>query len=232
MHHSGKRVEWEAGREWLAARKLICFTSGLTPFQFLNNLVNAGILYPPSVEQSGSWIGQHRRLGAFDGLARIGFKVDCRPVHWAEASFKTFYAHLDRYLSPEDKEMLVFDTVFTEHLLCKVARYSKAFCEGDKITLDSLGRQAILQEASMPWISGENLEDATGKLFPIPLHTDKESLKRIVEQAISVSTESQCLGRISSLTPNKGIVTGASPWSIIILIAPCTIITFPPSSPA
>ncbi|KAH7919988.1 hypothetical protein BV22DRAFT_995875, partial [Leucogyrophana mollusca] len=174
MHHSGKKVEWEAGREWLVARKLICFTLELAPFQFLNNLVNAGILYT------------HPQLGAFNGLAWINFKVDCWPVHWAEASFKTFYAHLNRYLSPEDKEMLVFDTVFMEHLLCKVARYSKAFCEGDKITLNSLGRQAILQEASMPWISGANLEDVTGKLFLIPLHTDKESLKRIVEQVISV----------------------------------------------
>jgi hypothetical protein len=92
----------------------------------------------------------------------------------------------------EDQELLMFGTIFLEHILCKVSRFAyllrktrrkhkKGPPRGDEdevLSLKRIGRQAA-QGAT--WVSGANVNDPTGKVLPIPVGCDKARLQASVE---------------------------------------------------
>ncbi|KAG1891669.1 uncharacterized protein F5891DRAFT_964263 [Suillus fuscotomentosus] len=170
------RLPWVQAKDWILQQKLHCFSSGLTPFQFCNNLVALGICNPPTAEEMGSWIGGNRRLGAFQGLKILGFNIDARGPKFGQTAFQSFHAHLEQHLHPSDKLDLTFSTIFSEHLLCKIFRYAGMFQKTDKTSLISLAENVSCSD----WRSGDNINDESGQLFPIPFGQNREVLDQLV----------------------------------------------------
>ncbi|KAG1807182.1 hypothetical protein EV424DRAFT_1329692 [Suillus variegatus] len=173
------RLPWVCARDWILQQKLRCFSSGLTPFQFCNNLVALGICDPPTPAEMGTWIAGNRRLGAFQGLKILGFNIDPRGPSFGQTAFQCFHSHLEQHLHPSDKLDLAFSTIFSEHLLCKIARFSGMFKKSKGTSLLSLAEN----ESCEGWRSGENINDKSGQLFPIPFAQDREVIDQLVASA-------------------------------------------------
>ncbi|KAG1840155.1 hypothetical protein F4604DRAFT_1500227, partial [Suillus subluteus] len=166
--YEGQKPKYGDIKRWLNTIKLTCFSSGLTPLQFCNNAVDLKICDPPGVEEMAAWVGENRHLGAGGGLQALGFQVDLRKS--LEAAFEVVYRHLEQHLHEEDKAVLRFSPIFVEHLLCKVARFSRQFEPKDG-TLSERGSTAMQNQAGS-WEKGANIGDRSGKLYPIPLAVD------------------------------------------------------------
>jgi hypothetical protein len=78
------KIEWHEAYSWITSRKLLCFQSGLTPFQFCNNLVQLQVCVSPAPSTISEWISKHPRLGATKGLASLGFEIlgSRKGHHW------------------------------------------------------------------------------------------------------------------------------------------------------
>jgi hypothetical protein len=177
--------------------KLNGFKRGLTNLQFANNLVCLGRCQPPTVGEIADWIFKNPKKGAFKGLVALGFNIVGRPAHWTKAAFQVVLDHLQATLSLEDRNLLVFGTIFLEHVLCKVSRFAylirktrrkrkqQSIDEGEEmidegLSLKRIGAQAA-QEMGSSWISGANLLDQTGKILPIPVKCDTSRLQASVQ---------------------------------------------------
>ncbi|KAG1734960.1 hypothetical protein EDD22DRAFT_757131, partial [Suillus occidentalis] len=168
--YEGQKPRYSDIKHWLNAIKLTCFSSGLTPLQFCNNAVDLKICDPPEVEEMAAWVGENRHLGAGSGLQALGFQANLRKG--VEAAFEVVYWHLERHLHEEDKALLQFSPIFVEHLLCKVARFSRQF-ESKDGTLSQRGSNAMQDQLEAgSWEKGANIQDITGRLYPIPLTVD------------------------------------------------------------
>ncbi|OBZ78486.1 hypothetical protein A0H81_01596 [Grifola frondosa] len=99
---------------------------------------------------------------------------------WIRAAFTVIYNHLDDNLNIADKETLNFGVIFVEHLLCKVTRYEYQ-CRSLKENFLTMSKKA--QEAQKEWMEGANVNDLTGKLFPIPLTTAAEKIKISIQRS-------------------------------------------------
>lgn len=177
--YEGQKPRYGDIKHWLNAIKLTCFSSGLTPLQFCNNAVDLKICDPPEVEEVAAWVGENRHLGAGNGLQALGFQADLRKG--VEAAFEVVYWHLEQHLHEEDKAVLRFSPIFVEHLLCKVARFSRQF-ESKDGTLSQRGSTAMRDQLEAGgWEKGANIQDKAGRLYPIPLTVDESVVTRVVE---------------------------------------------------
>ncbi|KAJ6598797.1 hypothetical protein B0H10DRAFT_1647885, partial [Mycena sp. CBHHK59/15] len=99
------------------------FGSGLGALQFANNIVLCGIAQAPSPATMAQWIAGNRTYGAFAGLRVLGFRLHNASASAVRAAFFCFYSWLDYHLTEEDKQVLHFDAIFVEQLLCKIGRW-------------------------------------------------------------------------------------------------------------
>jgi hypothetical protein len=163
---------YAAAKKWFkklnADVKLEGFKEGLTHLQFLNNLVALGMCQPPSVGQMAEFVDEHHDKGAYIGLQVLGFRLDGRPTNWVQAALQCVYDHLDATLAPEDRKLLIFGTIFLEHVLCKVVRFKRIIereaagkSKNTSLSLEYIGMKA----AEWQPVSGSG---ANGKalLFP------------------------------------------------------------------
>ncbi|KAJ7433203.1 hypothetical protein B0H11DRAFT_771429 [Mycena galericulata] len=158
------RKSWEDVVKWILQSNLRGFCSGLAPLQFANNIVLAGIATTPSPAAMAQWIFTNKGYGAFAGLCVLGFNLPKKASASAvRAAFMCFYCWLDHHLTAEDKQILRFDAIFVEQLLCKIGRWKGRMKEMANKDLDSEARQ-LLDEAI--WERGANLKDHTK--FPFP----------------------------------------------------------------
>ncbi|KAJ6610118.1 hypothetical protein B0H10DRAFT_1747451, partial [Mycena sp. CBHHK59/15] len=156
---------WEEVLRWIVQSKLRGFSSGLAPLQFSNNIVLSGIAESPSPATMAQWIFANKSYGAFAGLRVLGFKLPEKASPAAvRAAFFCFYYWLDNHLSLDDKQVLHFNTIFVEQLLCKISRWKHRMMDMAKIDLVSQARQLFDDQQ---WEQGANLTDHTK--FPIPL---------------------------------------------------------------
>jgi hypothetical protein len=179
----------------MAEMKLNGFKTGLTKLQFANNLVSLGLCRPPTVGEIAAWIHKNPEKGAFKGLVALGFNIEGRPEHWTKAAFQVVLDHLSSTLCLEDQDLLIFGTIFLEHILCKVSRFAYLIrsaqgrkkklqsAEGEAITgglsLKQIGAQAA--DVCTTWVQGANLADCTGKILPIPVKGDIATLQASVK---------------------------------------------------
>jgi hypothetical protein len=180
------KIEWHNAYSWITSRKLICFQTGLTPFQFCNNLVQLQVCASPPPSTMSRWISKNPRLGAAKGLASLGFEISGprKGHHWVRAAFMSVYVHLDKHLSAEDKDELRFDTIFVESLLCKVTRFKYSFSTNGKESLQKLGLEAQKAQHNNPWTPTYNAVDTTGQRFPIPLSASLEDIEQVIDQIL------------------------------------------------
>lgn len=119
--YRGNKRTWTQGLEFLIGLNLPGFKAGLTLLQTAHNLTYLSITSPPDDDRITDWIGSNPRLGAYRGLAALGFNlVD---VGYLQVAFRVVYDHFDQFLSTEDKATLDFGAIFVEQLLCKIVRW-------------------------------------------------------------------------------------------------------------
>ncbi|KAJ7201886.1 hypothetical protein GGX14DRAFT_328226, partial [Mycena pura] len=162
------RKTWEEVLQWILESGLKGFGSGLGTLQFANNAVLCGIADGPSPAAMASWISANKTYGAFTGLQVVGFNLppNASPAI-IRAAFLCFYYWLEHCLSPEDRAVLHFDTIFAEQLLCKIGRW--------RHRMQTMGKIDLVAEAQklfegLDWQKGANLNDPSK--FPIPSFKD------------------------------------------------------------
>ncbi|KAG1762105.1 hypothetical protein EDD22DRAFT_778796 [Suillus occidentalis] len=171
------RLEVDDVKAWLYKQQLPGFTHGLSALQFLNNAVIFGLVKEPTPDATAAFIDKHRAMGSYQGLLLLGYDIDGRGSNWTRAAFLHFYHHLDASLASEDKDILQFSAIFAEHLLCKVKRYCTTFTKTDRTSFPALAKD---QMRNLEWVKGQNVEDSSGTLFPIPAALDRESMDAII----------------------------------------------------
>jgi hypothetical protein len=80
--------------------------------------------------------------------------------------FICVHQHLEWHLTLADKEVLGFSPIFTEHLLCKVVRWSRHWKEDTHKSLEVMGT-GIEEEEGSQWEAGLNISDHTAFTFPL-----------------------------------------------------------------
>lgn len=121
--YTGKRPTWLEALQAINRLGIDGLKDSLIALQTANDLVHLNVCSPPDVATISTWIWEHPGLGAFKGLASLGFKLLNRDH--VRVAFQCIYDHLDRQLSMDDKRDLGFGTIFVEHLLCKCKRWTK-----------------------------------------------------------------------------------------------------------
>jgi hypothetical protein len=172
LSYTGELRTWEEAFKFIADLNLSPFGSkalSLTGTQLCNNLVIAGICSPPTLDSLGNWIWIHKTLGAYRGLELMGFH--CTTRNATIKAFECVYDHLDHHLSQTDRVALGFDSIFLEHALCKVQRWTFRLEQDANISLRRLGIEAAEKEQS---IQDDNSS------FPFPLLSEQEILQNIL----------------------------------------------------
>jgi hypothetical protein len=157
------------------------FQQGLTVFQLANYLIFLGIATMPHWTEIADFVAENRQKGAFRSLEKLGFHMpDLLSIR---ATFICIHRHLNKYLTDEDKKILGFSPLFTEHLLCKVVRWAKhLLTEGD---INFYDKGLIAESATGVWEAGCNQTNNTA--FPFPLIINRKNLEEAIKEA-EVST--------------------------------------------
>ena len=94
---------------------------GLTVLLICGDLVEAGILSIPSVEE---WAGIVYRLGkgAKDGMEVFGLTQKTSSQQEVQEAFVSLHQVLQSQLGMEEKAMMGYDIIMLEHTLCKIKR--------------------------------------------------------------------------------------------------------------
>ena len=181
--HIGARQAWRDVSSLLENLDITGFGSGLTPFQLANHLVALKIVNPPTVVDIADWIYKNPKLGAFRGLKDLGFSVSSKNLMSVRGAFTCIYQFFEEHLTEQDKSLLSFGPIFTEHLLCKLPRWKSRLTDED-----AEGRLEELSEKEMKknliWSPGENI--ISNKAFPVPLIIPSAWLEQTIE-SISIS---------------------------------------------
>ena len=182
--HIDPRREWREVQSLLENLNITGFGSGLTPFQLANHLVALKIVNPPSVVDIADWIYSNPKLGAFRGLKDLGFSVSTKSLMSVRGAFTCIYRFLEEHLTEQDKSLLFFDPIFTEHVLCKIPRWKARLADEDaEGRLEKLAAKEI--ENNYVWTPRANI--ISNKAFPLPLIIRPSWLEQTIE-SISVST--------------------------------------------
>jgi hypothetical protein len=182
--HEGPRQPWRDVQRVLENLNITGFGSGLTPFQLANHLVTLKIVNPPTVVDVADWIYKHPKLGAFPALKDLGFSVSNKNLMSVRGAFICIHRFLQEHLTDQDKSILSFGPIFTEHVLCKITRWKARLTDEDADgRLEQLAAQEY--ENNRPWTPKANILD--NKAFPMPLIIPPAWLEQTIE-SISVRT--------------------------------------------
>jgi len=187
LQYTGVRRSWGYYHRMVKDLNIPGFQQGLTVFQLANYLVFLGIATMPHWTEIADFVAENRQKGAFRGLEKLGFHMpDSSSIR---AAFFCVHRHLDEYLTDEDKKILGFSPLFTEHLLCKVVRWAKHLStEGD---INFYNKGLIAESAAGVWEAGCNQTDNTA--FPFPLVINRENLEEAIKEAeVSIMLPSSC----------------------------------------
>lgn len=189
--YTGPRRSWRYYHDMVKKLNIPGFQQGLTVFQLTNYLVFLGIATMPHWSEIADFISENRQKGAFRSLEKLGFRLtDLSSVH---AAFYCIHQHLDQYLTADDKGVLGFSPIFTEHLLCKIVRWAKHLTKEGNIDFYQEGHHA---ESTCNWEAGLNKTD--NMAFPFPLIITGEQLANGIKAAtVSISITLQVFKRLS-----------------------------------
>ncbi|KAF8057995.1 hypothetical protein FPV67DRAFT_1428995 [Lyophyllum atratum] len=166
--YSGVRKSWSSCIRMLTGLAISGFKSGLTVMQTANALAHAEIVESPTLSELADWIWQNSHLGAFAGLVALGYKLPNRKAVYVALTI--VFNHLDKHLTQLDKNILGFGTIFLEHLLCKVSRWTKRIAE--------IVGWAKTEAARAEFVPHAN--EFNCKALPIPLHLDEGFVAEIL----------------------------------------------------
>ncbi|KAJ3513252.1 hypothetical protein NLJ89_g3049 [Agrocybe chaxingu] len=176
----GEKLGWKKTITFIQELRIPLFQNGLTLLQTINNLVFAGIVSMPSLEEVVDWISE-TKLGAYKGLQYLNFSVRSREA--ILFGFASVYWHLNHHLTDADKEVLGFNPLFIEHVLCKLPRWNGRLSKAGALqNLEALGKAA--EESANNWLPGQNESDC--QAFPFPLIIDQDFLTSVLKDITSV----------------------------------------------
>ena len=178
--YTGERPKWATASLFLDEINVLSFKRGLTRLQLANYLVTLKIVDPPEPDEMAQWIFHNQGLGAFTGLANIGFILSSNNLNATRAAFACVFRHLDENLTREDKEILFFSPIFVEHLLCKVGRWKNRFSNYPGIAdkLHELVHKALEETWNSGWVAGAN--SLSPKAVPFPLKLDFAWIEAVI----------------------------------------------------
>ncbi|KAK7037431.1 hypothetical protein VNI00_011182 [Paramarasmius palmivorus] len=161
--------------------KIDGFNSGITQMQLANTLALLGLCEMPNCDRMGTIIWRHSRKGAFEGLQRLGLDISRHSTETeVRQAFRCVYDFLDHKLVKRDKDILDFNAIFVEHLLCKVTRWEKAFPSKVVNMLRHMAEQTRKGECGLVLVATAE-DHPTAKHFPFELEVERT----VVEQWIS-----------------------------------------------
>lgn len=176
--YTGQKHPWKYYHSMIKEFNIPGFKQGLTVFQTANYLVFLNIATMPHWSKIANFIHENRLKGAFRGLNKLGFHMpDASSV---QVAFYSVHHHLDKYLTEDDKEILGFSPIFTEHLLCKVVRWANSLDKEANIDFYKMGSEAELICTLDSWKSGFNRTDNAA--FPFPLTITAEQLAKNIKE--------------------------------------------------
>ncbi|KAJ6475688.1 hypothetical protein C8R47DRAFT_985717 [Mycena vitilis] len=167
---------WSSTIKLLAELEIPAFKTGLTAMQLVNTLAFSKVVQLPTVTEMAEWISDNPKLGAVTGLSLLGFRTGTRDQ--IQASYICFHHILEKFLTRADQEGVGFHPPFTEHVLCKTPRWDKYLARDKSATLVEIAAQ--LQ--GVPWISGQNINDATA--LPLPSVVSRDDLQSALSSEV------------------------------------------------
>lgn len=172
---------WTETINWFNSESHIRGLGGLTLFHMVSDLAKKGFCQKPSAQEIGLWVHSHGKLGASRGLELLGFNVDYIDQRKTRAALSAVHNFLKSTLSEEDKTLLVFDVNFTEHILCKVTRWSSRYSRQKYSFVETAEKIA---KSVPPWNSAgsKNNMDA----FPCPSVSDPNILQFALNESINM----------------------------------------------
>jgi hypothetical protein len=169
---------------WILENMPFKGVGGLTLLQLTNNLACLGICQKPTLDELGIWISHHYDLGAMAGLQFLGFRLSVGQPRRTATALKVLYNHLDANLTVEDKETLVFNTIFLEHLLCKVARWSRLYNKQKRGTdLPFSDFSSSVCKSARQWDGANSLSEMSPNILPIPLTLGGDIVEKTLQDA-------------------------------------------------
>lgn len=152
------------------------FGSGITQMQFANTLALLGLCNLPSCDEMAKVVRANKRMGAFEGLQRLGLNVNAGSSEVdVRDAFRCVYDTLDHLLASADKVSLRFNAIFVEHLLCKVSRWEKMF---PKKAVKTLRRMAEVER-------NRGIFETEGNgptIFPFALQVERQNIYNWITQ--------------------------------------------------
>ncbi len=122
---------------------IVGFATGITRMQFANTFALLTLCPGPDCDAMARLVRINIRMGAFEGLQRLGLKVHSSSSELeVRDALRCVYDSLDNKLSSDDKRMLRFNAIFVEHLMCKVSRWEKMFPKKTRKTLRYMAEMA------------------------------------------------------------------------------------------
>jgi hypothetical protein len=179
--YTGLKHSWYDGFEFLVRLALSGFKTGLTLFQTVNGMTFLSMLTRPNTTSVTNWIAGNPTLGAYRGLSDLGFNlVDSG---FMRVAFVYVFNHLDKYMTPNDKAIMGFGSIFVEQVLCKVVRWDYRLRIGGADDLEVLAEEAL--KSGVTWAQGANQTD--GRQFPFPLELDDKLMQESILVSISAN---------------------------------------------
>ncbi|KAL0568259.1 hypothetical protein V5O48_013731 [Marasmius crinis-equi] len=142
----------------------------VTRMQLANFFAIEGLCQQPSADTMAEITAMNQK-GALQGLLILGFNVRNAKLDVIGCAFRCVYDFLDEHLTPVDKDVLGFDAIFVEHLLCKITRWHNMITRAQL-----LAEVERLLENAKKGTDGWRQEG-----FPLPLSVDREALLVLVE---------------------------------------------------
>jgi hypothetical protein len=172
LNEPDEKRTWRSTHDWILKNMHFSGVNNLTLLQLVNNLAYLGLTQKPTLDELALWVSQND-LGALAGLEFLGFKKTLHNPRHTRTILMLLHDHLDWHLSSEDKATLHFDTIFLEHLLCKVARWSREYnhTRDPKDLVFSDFTQMVCQAAegkSSGWDGVRNVCAVSPDMLPIP----------------------------------------------------------------
>ena len=174
---------WTETLDFIHGLKVVGFQSGLTPFQTTNMIALCGLCKLPTEIEMARWVAGHANKGAVAGLSQLKFQADS--YSRTQAAFLAFHSFLNINLTSDDKAILRFSPIFTEHLLCKTNRWDRLLEAYAELSLAKLGAKA--QEEK--WLPGRNLNDSNA--FPFPCIFKRNELDAFLKSLTCVEDPSK-----------------------------------------
>ncbi|EJD41124.1 hypothetical protein AURDEDRAFT_169903 [Auricularia subglabra TFB-10046 SS5] len=131
---------WKEVFDWIGDRHVQPFKMDTTlgRFHLTNQLVEAGLVIEPTIQDIAEWIARCTDKGAFAGLIKLGFTL--RTTDDIAQALSMIDTHI-KLVFVDHLKAMNYGTIVLENILCKVSRINSALSRQTKQSLEGLGNE-------------------------------------------------------------------------------------------